>query len=187
MAHLDRPAAAAPRGSHAPHPPVRYSTPALSDKRLAPTQRPDFAQAVVALAQANGKAAVMINDDAQLAHAVGAQGLHLSSSRLWEIDQRPDFERIAASCHRAADLARAAQLSLDVVVLGPVLPTASHPRSNGIGGTEFSRWWCSIPLFLSAPRSYRLQESANAGWFESFPDSPQSLVNLLRISRDRDR
>lgn len=87
MAHLDRPATAAPRGSHAPHPPVRYSTPALSDKRLAPTQRPDFAQAVVALAQANGKAAVMINDDAQLAHAVGAQGLHLSSSRLWEIDQ----------------------------------------------------------------------------------------------------
>jgi len=150
----------------------------LSDKRLAPTQRPDFAQAVVALAQAHGQAVVMINDDPQLAHAVGAQGLHLWSSRLWEIDQRPDFERIAASCHSAADLARAAQLGLDFVVLGPVLPTASHTGSNGIGWTQFSRWWCSIPLFLTALRSYGLQESGNAGWFESFPDSPQSLVNL---------
>ncbi len=169
MAHLDRPATAAPRGSHAPHPPVRYSTPALSDKRLAPTQRPDFAQAVVALAQANGKASVMINDDAQLAHAVGAQGLHLSSSRLWEIDQRPDFERIAASCHRAADLARAAQLSLDVVVLGPVLPTASHPRSNGIGGTEFSRWWCQHTSFSIRTPELPFAGKCKRGLVRKFP------------------
>ncbi|MBP9804610.1 MAG: Nudix family hydrolase [Candidatus Accumulibacter sp.] len=118
----------------------------VRDKTLAPAQRRAFAQAVVTLAQAHDRAMVLINDDRELAHMVAAQGLHLSSKRLWEIEQRPDFERVAASCHNAADLARAAELGLDFVVLGPVLPTASHPGSTGIGWAEFSRLAAGSPL-----------------------------------------
>ncbi len=118
----------------------------VRDKTLAPAQRLAFAQAVVALAQVHQRSVVLINDDRELAHAVGAQGLHLSSGRLWETERRPDFERVAASCHRAADLALAAELGLDFVVLGPVLPTASHPGSTGIGWPEFSRLVERSPL-----------------------------------------
>ena len=51
--------------------------------------------------------------------------------------ERPAFERVAASCHSTEELAHAASLGLDFAVLGPVLPTASHPESRGIGWATF--------------------------------------------------
>jgi 8-oxo-dGTP diphosphatase len=118
----------------------------VRDKTLPPAQRCAFARAVVALTGGYDHTVVLINDDQELARAVGAQGLHLSSSRLWQIDRRPHFEWVAASCHTAADLLRAAALGLDFVVLGPLLPTASHPGSTGIGWPEFSRLVERSPL-----------------------------------------
>ena len=121
----------------------------VRDKTLPPAQRERFARAVVELVRPwnewNG-ASVLINDDPELARAVGAQGVHLSSTRLWQSVRRPEFERVAASCHTAADLKRAAELGLDFVVLGPVLPTASHPDATGMGWPEFSRLTASSPL-----------------------------------------
>ncbi len=116
----------------------------VRDKTLSPAQREAFARAVVALAR--DQAVVLINDDQDLARVVGAGGVHLSSKRLWQIDRRPDFEQVAASCHSAADLARAAELGLDFVVLGPVLPTASHPGATGLGWQAFSRLVERSPL-----------------------------------------
>ena len=118
----------------------------VRDKTLARTPREDFARAVVALVQSGRQACVLINDDAELARTVGARGLHLSSKLLWRTDRRPAFERVAASCHTAADLVRAAKLELDFVVLGPVLPTASHPEAGGIGWPGFARLSQRSPL-----------------------------------------
>ena len=118
----------------------------VRDKTLGTQQREAFARAVVALAGSYDKACVLINDDQAFARAVGAGGLHLSSTQLWQIDRRPDFERVAASCHSAADLVRAAQLGLDFVVLGPVLPTATHPAADGIGWPAFARLVERSPL-----------------------------------------
>jgi hypothetical protein len=59
----------------------------VRDKTLPPAQRDAFAHAVVALTGGYDHAVVLINDDQDLARAVGAQGLHLSSSRLWQIDR----------------------------------------------------------------------------------------------------
>ena len=118
----------------------------VRDKTLPPAQRDAFAHAVVALTGGYDQALVLINDDPDLARAVGAHGLHLSSSRLWQVGCRPDFERVAASCHTAADLLRAAELGLDFAVLGPVLPTASHPASTGMGWPAFSRLVECLPL-----------------------------------------
>jgi 8-oxo-dGTP diphosphatase len=118
----------------------------VRDKGLAPARRKAFAEAVLALARNHDGTTVLINDDPCLARHVGAAGVHLSSRLLWQTDRRPDFERVAASCHNAADLARAAELGLDFVVLGPVLPTASHPGSTGIGWAEFSRLAAGSPL-----------------------------------------
>jgi 8-oxo-dGTP diphosphatase len=42
---------------------------------------------------------------------------------------RPEGMLVAASCHTAADVARAGALGLDFAVLGPVLPTPTHPQA----------------------------------------------------------
>ncbi len=118
----------------------------VRDKTLPAAQRERLAAEVVALARPYAGARVLINDDAGLARAVAADGVHLSSTRLWEVDRRPDFALAAASCHNAADLARAAALGLDFVVLGPVLPTPSHPEASGMGWAAFSRLSQTSPL-----------------------------------------
>jgi 8-oxo-dGTP diphosphatase len=110
----------------------------LRDKGLPPAQRLCFAEAVVRLAHA-ADALVVVNDDAELARGVGADGLHLSSSTLASCAARPDFAWAGASCHSAGEIAKAGQLELDYALLGPVLPTPSHPENPGLGWQEFAR------------------------------------------------
>ena len=43
----------------------------------------------------------------------------------------------AASCHDEVELARAVELGVDFVVLGPVLPTPSHATVRPLGWTRF--------------------------------------------------
>ena len=118
----------------------------VRDKTLPPAQRRALAEAVMARAGRYANARVLVNDDAQLALAVGAHGVHFSSAQLWQLAQRPACPLVAASCHTAADLARAAELELDFVVLGPLLPTASHPTAAGIGWPAFARLVERSPL-----------------------------------------
>ncbi len=110
----------------------------LRDKRMPPTQRRGFAEAVVRLAHDRG-ALVVINDDADLARRVGADGLHLSAAALATCAERPDFAWVGASCHSADEIAQAGDLELDYALLGPVLPTPTHPEDPGLGWAEFSR------------------------------------------------
>ncbi len=118
----------------------------VRDKTLPPTLRRHLAEAVTARAEHYANVRVLINDDPELALTVGADGLHLSSRLLWQLRERPACALVAASCHTAADLSRAAELELDFVVLGPVLPTASHPAAGGIGWLEFARLAGRSPL-----------------------------------------
>ena len=118
----------------------------VRDKTLPLAQRLQLARGAMALASGYADACVLVNDDEDLARAVGAHGVHLSSGRLMQAAQRPAFERVAASCHSAEDLAHAAALGLDFALLSPVLPTASHPQSDGIGWNSFSRLIERAPL-----------------------------------------
>ncbi|MCF7971242.1 MAG: Nudix family hydrolase, partial [Methylococcaceae bacterium] len=55
-------------------------------------------------------------------------GMHLTSSDLMMLNQRPESTGlVAASCHNLQELRQAEQLGLDFVVLSPVNKTASHP------------------------------------------------------------
>jgi len=134
----------------------------VRDKALQSNQRKQFAHAVMALAREHNNCCVLVNDDATLARDIGAHGLHLSSKRLMATTERPTFARVAATCHAAEELAHAASLGLDFAVLGPVLPTASHPESRGLGWTAFGELIekSPIPVFALGGMSGDLLETA---------------------------
>ena len=62
-----------------------------------------------------------------------ADGVHLTSRDLMASDARPTDAWCIASCHDRRELDQAGRRDLDAVVLGPVLPTASHPGQAGLG------------------------------------------------------
>ena len=117
----------------------------VRDKGWPVAQRLWFAEAVRRIAGQRG-ALVLINDDEDIARRVGADGLHLSAARLAACMQRPDLDWVGASCHSADELRRAAELGLDYALLGPVLPTPSHPEATGLGWTGFARLIAGSPL-----------------------------------------
>ena len=110
----------------------------VRDKGWPLAQRLWFAETVTRLARSHG-ALVVINDDADIARRVAADGLHLSAAHLARLDERPDFAWVGASCHNAQEIARAGELGLDYALLGPVLPTPTHPEAAGLGWAEFAR------------------------------------------------
>lgn len=97
-----------------------------------------YAIEIVTLARAYG-ARVLINADAGLAKTTAADGVHLTAQQLMVATKRPDFGLVGASCHNAAEMAQAETLGVDFVVLGPVLPTPTHPEAVLLGWDGFGR------------------------------------------------
>jgi 8-oxo-dGTP diphosphatase len=123
----------------------------VREKSMAKEALVDFAGAVIALARRHG-ARVLVNSDtgdADFYREAGADGVHLSSLRLMMLNKRPDAEWCGASCHNAEELFQAQQLEMDFAVLGPVLPTLSHPGSPALGWRKFAAMirGCSIPVY----------------------------------------
>jgi 8-oxo-dGTP diphosphatase len=135
----------------------------VRDKRLAPAERAGFARRVVALARPCG-AMVVINDDLALARDVGADGLHLPAEALMRSTARPDLPWVGASCHNAEELEKAAALGLDYALLGPVLPTPTHPDMPGLGWERFAAMidHCPLPVFALGGMRPDMQREAQA-------------------------
>ena len=79
------------------------------------------------------RARVLLNGDVELARQLGCDGVHWTAANLLGAYARVDGMLCAASCHNADELARAAALSLDFAVLGPVAATPTHPWSEPLG------------------------------------------------------
>ncbi len=92
---------------------------------------------VQARCRAHG-ARLLVNSVHPPAFWARADGAHLTSRDLLRIDARPAVDWCLASCHTRDDLRRAADLSLDAAVLGPVHETATHPGASGIGWASFA-------------------------------------------------
>jgi len=96
-------------------------------------------------------AEVLVNGDAGLAKRLGI-GLHLRAAQLRGRDSSDAAEAqgclLAASCHGVDELLRAQALGCDFAVLGPVLPTPTHPQASGIGWQAFAamREQVSLPI-----------------------------------------
>lgn len=97
-----------------------------------------YRAAALALAQ-SGIKAMLDRDPADVA-TLDAAGFHATSMVLQALKQRPVSKDrwFGASCHDAADLARALAAGADYAVLGPVQPTATHAGARTLGWDGFA-------------------------------------------------
>lgn len=118
----------------------------LRCKKVPPLRLRNSAGSVRKLARAAG-ANVLINGDVALAMELG-MGVHLPAAKLLRLSARPlpaDYW-VAASCHDARELAHAVSIGVDFAVLGPVLPTPSHPHAQALGWDRFAELVAQAPL-----------------------------------------
>ena len=137
----------------------------LREKALPRDQLVGLATQVCALAHRYG-ANVMVNGEAGVAREAGADGIHLDSRALMQLDARPHDLLVGASCHNEAELARAMKLELDFGVLGPVKPTASHPGATTLGWKGFAQLarHATLPIYaIGGLRDADLEQAWRAG------------------------
>jgi len=75
-----------------------------------------------------------------------ASGVHLTSVALMAARERPEVRLVGASCHDESELAQAAKLQLDYVVLGAVKATPSHSQSATLGWERAATLIAGFPL-----------------------------------------
>jgi len=81
---------------------------------------------------------VLYNGDVALAREWGCDGVHLTARSLAAVTSRPNDLLCAASCHTRAEIARAGELQVDFVVLGPLFATPTHPGAPTLGWENFA-------------------------------------------------
>src|SRR5947209_5291526 len=110
----------------------------LREKRLSPREFYRDAEEALRVARARG-AKLIINDRADIALALGADGVHLGQD-----DMLPKAARallgpgaiIGYSAHGAEQAAAAARLPVDYVAVGPVFATSSKANPDPTVGLE---------------------------------------------------
>jgi 8-oxo-dGTP diphosphatase len=75
-----------------------------------------------------------------------ADGVHLTAQALMAAKARPEGRVVGASCHDAHEIAQAARLALDYVVVGPVKATPSHSGAALLGWEGFAELVRNSPL-----------------------------------------
>jgi len=103
----------------------------LREKQMPGSELAPFVEQVMDIT--HGKTQVMINSALNVDDRSMFSGLHLTSSDLMRLNERPGFKHVAASCHNAEELHQAAKLGLDFVVLSPVQQSLSHPGTPAMG------------------------------------------------------
>lgn len=99
-----------------------------------------LARQLAAPCRALGLALVLDRDPADAA-LLGAAGWHATAAVLGALDRRPVPSDLwfGASCHDAADLARARDAGADYAVLGPVRATPTHPGTRALAWDGFAQ------------------------------------------------
>ena len=110
--------------------------------RGARAQDPAFVEAVRHAARATG--ARVIGPP-----GAGLDGEHFDAAALRALSARPAATLCGASVHTRDELEHTMALGLDFVVLGPVLPTATHPGAPALGWEAFERLVAatSVPVY----------------------------------------
>ncbi|PHV12308.1 Nudix family hydrolase [Chitinimonas sp. BJB300] len=108
----------------------------LREPQLDAISYAELAQQTLALT-ASYSCNVLLHGATDQARELGAAGVHLPARQLLQTTQRPDGW-CGASVHNVTELAKAAELGLDYVVLGTIKPSLSHPGSATLGWEGFS-------------------------------------------------
>ncbi|MES0371637.1 MAG: thiamine phosphate synthase [Mariprofundaceae bacterium] len=101
------------------------------------------------------QAKLIIHTQADVAKAIQADGVHLSSL---EMNQIPAIRKwlgrekltLSTSCHNEIELEFAAKFGADFAFLSPVFPTQSHPGEESLGITKFRELTVDPPLPIIA-------------------------------------
>ena len=108
-------------------------------------------------------ARVLVNGNIDVARRCGADGIHLTSAQLRSLARRPEgFDLVGASCHDAEELERARCVDADFVVLGPVLPTGTHPGAVLLGWSRFAALIRDYPVPVYALGGMRMSDLETA-------------------------
>ena len=93
-------------------------------------------------------AKLLLNAEPALCVALGADGGHLNARRLRACTSRPVTHEylLSASCHDAGELAMAQRVGVDLALLSPVLPTATHPGAATLGWRGLATLAAAAPL-----------------------------------------
>lgn len=137
----------------------------VRERELAPAQLVQFTRRVVDLARRYG-ATVLVQGDELLARKAGADGVHTSGRELLRRSARPATRLWSVSCHDSGEIARAAELGADFLVLSPVLPTATHPDAQPLGWNGFQSMArdCPVPVYaLGGMRTGLLHTAVSHG------------------------
>lgn len=90
---------------------------------------------------------LLVAEDASLAAAVGADGLHLPERALMRFGAAAKGAPLmTAAAHSPVAIRRAAQMGADAVLLSPIFETVSHPGRPGIGVIRAALWLRHAPL-----------------------------------------
>ncbi len=87
-------------------------------------------------------ALLIVHGQADIAKAVGADGIHVAAGSIHEIPAMRQWlahadMTISASCHDAGELGLAGRCGADFTLLSPVFTTASHPGTPHLGVKRF--------------------------------------------------
>ena len=87
------------------------------------------------------QATVMLNTDVDTVKALGAGGLHVTTTQLLKLSQRPVSQEIwfSASCHNQNEVEHANSIGVDFIFVGSVKETSSHPNTAALGWQAFSQ------------------------------------------------
>lgn len=134
----------------------------IREKQLQEHELRTFAARAMAAARHHG-ARMLVNGRVDIACELDADGVHLTAAQLMKLGSRPaGFQLVGASCHHAQELARAAEIGVDFVVLGTVLPTPSHPGVAGLGWNRFKALIRDFPLPVYALGGMHEADAATA-------------------------
>lgn len=115
-------------------------------------------------------AKLIIHTQADVAKAINADGVHLSSL---EMNQIPAIRKwlnreeitLSTSCHNEIELEFASKFGADFAFLSPLFPTQSHPGEESLGITKFRELASEPPLPVIALGGINAE---NRGQLEGF-------------------
>lgn len=113
-------------------------------------------------------ARLLLNAQADVAQALRADGVHLTSTRLMACETRPlpSGLLVSAACHDARQVLHANRIEADLLTISPVLPTATHTTAEPLGWPRFRELVAltTIPVYaLGGMSADTLAEAQKAG------------------------